>query len=130
MNACETGLGQLNLGEGLISIGRGFIYAGAANVMMSLWPIDDKRSTEITNDYYKFLSNKTTKDESLRHAKLNFIKNYSHISHPYYWAPFITYGNIESVLIKKPVSLYIISFLIIAFIAVSLLILKRIIRNK
>ncbi len=101
LSACETGLGKISSGEGIIGLTRALIYAGAKNVTVSLWKVSDASTKELMIDYYSdFLEKPIPKklDESLayspsmRKAKLKMI-NSPKFSHPYYWSPFVLIGK-------------------------------------
>lgn len=95
LSACETGLGKLQKGEGMISLSRAFFYAGASSIAHTLWKVNDNASSQIMEGFYKELANGKPKDEALRNAKLNFIDANSdnNYSHPYYWAGFVISGD-------------------------------------
>lgn len=93
LSACETGIGELQNAEGVISIARGFSYAGAKSIVSSLWAVNDATTQEIMVDYYANLAAGQPKDEALRAAKLTFIENYRGDAHPFYWAPFVVIGD-------------------------------------
>lgn len=91
-------------GEGLISLGRSFMYAGSPAVVLSLWEQNDE-STPILMDYfYENLKHKIDKDEALRQAKLRYLKSTKGLkAHPVYWAGFITVGNYQAIEVEEPV---------------------------
>lgn len=103
LSACETGLGKISTGEGIIGLTRALIYAGAKNITVSLWKVSDESTKRIMIDYYNdFLSYDvpTNKFESLsyayslRKAKLDLIKTEDgKFAHPYYWSPFVLIGK-------------------------------------
>ncbi|GAB5551016.1 MAG: CHAT domain-containing protein [Saprospiraceae bacterium] len=96
LSACETGIGVLQKGEGVISLARGFAYAGAKSMVTSLWTANDLSTAEIMTAFYKNLKNGQEKDEALRAAKLNFLDQKT-LAHPHYWATFIPFGDMESI---------------------------------
>lgn len=98
LSACNTGVGQLAKGEGVMSLSRGFIHAGCPSVVMSLWSVDDCATSEIMFNFYDNLKKQTTKSEALLKAKMDFITNAkkSH-QHPYYWAAFVQIGNEDAI---------------------------------
>ena len=98
LSACETGVGEFQRGEGIVSMARGFFYAGASSIITTLWSIDDNASAEIMVSFYKNLKAGQPKDEALRNAKLNFLGRMqnSNRSHPLFWAAFVPAGNMES----------------------------------
>ena len=97
LSACETGLGELKEGEGIISLARGFSYAGAKSIVNTLWTINDYRTKEIMEDFYRGISQGLEKDNSLRKAKLAFIRNNPEEALPFYWAAFIPVGDMSAI---------------------------------
>ncbi len=99
LSACETGLGKLQKGEGMISLSRAFFYAGASSIAHTLWKVNDNASSKIMEGFYKELAEGKPKDQALRNAKLNFIdtNNDNNYSHPYYWAGFVISGDTSPV---------------------------------
>jgi CHAT domain-containing protein/Flp pilus assembly protein TadD len=95
LSACETGIGELQRGEGIVSLARGFSYAGAASIVTTLWSIDDFASSEIMQLFYEKLKSGNSKDAALRSAKLTYLnrRKGSNASHPLYWAAFIPVGD-------------------------------------
>jgi CHAT domain-containing protein len=100
LSACDTGLGKLVQGEGLIGLTRSFLQAGAKSVVVSLWEVDDYATAELMKRFYTALEadDSLEKTEALRGAKESMIKNPPKATddrdrtHPYYWAPFIFVG--------------------------------------
>jgi CHAT domain-containing protein len=102
LTACETGSGQIEKGEGIMSLAHSFMHAGCKSVVMSLWKIDEKTSMEITTAFYKYLSQGNTKSESLRKAKLDLLDSKgSKFAHPYYWAGLTLVGDQEAMFTKR-----------------------------
>ncbi len=94
LSACETGIGTLAPGEGIMSLGRAFKYAGCPNVTMSLWNADDRSTSQIMQHFFGHLHNGAAKDRALRAAKLDYLDEArSAQAHPYYWAAFVQVGN-------------------------------------
>lgn len=95
LSACESGLGVVNKGEGTFSIARGFALVGVPSVVMSLWKVNDKVTSDImVNMYRGFINKGKPINEALRDAKLSYLESgdeYS--SHPYYWAAFLQLGE-------------------------------------
>jgi CHAT domain-containing protein len=99
LSACETGSGRYAKGEGIMSLGRAFCYAGCENILMSLWKANDNSTSEIMKVFFKNLNEGMDKDEALRQSKLSFInasKN-KFFTHPYYWSAFIFNGDPEPI---------------------------------
>ena len=115
LSACETGIGTLRKGEGVISLARGFSYAGVKNLLVSLWKVNDKSTEKIMVGFYKNYKNSGKKSESLRLSKLDYLDDATISSlkkSPYYWASFIYIGEITNVN-SQPISYW---WLLIAFI--------------
>ncbi len=94
LSACETAIGEFQRGEGVISLARGFFYAGARSLLTTLWAIDDRSSAQLMDHFYTFLAKGKPKDEALRMAQLNALSSSSHQkAHPRYWAAYILIGS-------------------------------------
>lgn len=95
LSACETGLGKLSRGEGLIGLTRAFIYAGSPSVLVSLWSVDESTAA-LMKDFYQNLKKGMTKAEALRQAKLKLIRTHEggiSFAQPFLWAPFVLVGK-------------------------------------
>jgi CHAT domain-containing protein/tetratricopeptide (TPR) repeat protein len=92
LSACDSGFGKLQGQEGLSSLVKGFMFAGARTVVGSLWNLDDKLSTELMRRFYLSLVGGETKGTALRNAKLALMKEHGSLS-PYYWAGFTLWGD-------------------------------------
>jgi len=94
LSACNTGVGRMQKGEGLMSLSRGFLYAGCPSIVVSLWEVEDQAGTEIMTSFYKNLKKGKTKDEALRLAKIEYLDNSnSRLAHPHYWMSFKCIGD-------------------------------------
>jgi CHAT domain-containing protein/predicted Zn-dependent protease len=94
LSACNTGTGRLKKGEGVISLARGFFYAGCPAIVMTLWEVEDNSGTKIMSSFYKFLKKGKNKDEALRLAKLEYLENAnSRLAHPHYWLGYVSIGT-------------------------------------
>ncbi|MBX7221005.1 MAG: tetratricopeptide repeat protein [Blastocatellia bacterium] len=93
LSACETGLGKEVKGEGLVGLTRGFMYAGAKRIVVSLWSVNDAATASLmTNLYRKMLREGQPPAAALRAAQLELLKS-GKWSSPFYWAPFILQGE-------------------------------------
>ncbi|MEM1219303.1 MAG: CHAT domain-containing protein [Bacteroidota bacterium] len=91
--ACETGIGSLTNGEGILSLSQGMTYAGAASLIASLWKVREQSTTEILSSFYAELQSGENKVEALHAAKLNYLANCSEAElNPYFWAALVYYG--------------------------------------
>ncbi len=94
LSACNTGYGKLEKGEGIMSLARGFSYAGVPSITMSLWNVNDKSTSKIMNGFYHYLKQGSFKNEALRQAKLDYIEQSDKIfATPYYWGGFVFIGK-------------------------------------
>ncbi|MCO6493023.1 MAG: CHAT domain-containing protein [Phaeodactylibacter sp.] len=97
LTTCQGAAGELQKGEGIISLARGFFYAGCASVIPTLWTAREDVSKELMIRFYEYLDQGKPKDKALRQAKLDYLKQLEpesgHLAHPYYWAAFIPMGN-------------------------------------
>jgi CHAT domain-containing protein len=93
LSACETGIGKEIKGEGLIALTRGFMYAGAARVVASLWKVNDRATAELMAEFYReMLVNGTTPAAALRLAQLKLSKH-PRWQNPHFWAGFVLQGE-------------------------------------
>jgi len=114
LSACNTGLGKMVDGEGMLGMQRSFFYAGTSTVVVSLWNVYDRSTASFMNEFYKSLLQQDTskgwvdgalrwigweqsipfgaKATAMREAKLKMIKH-PLFNHPVYWAPFIVVGR-------------------------------------
>ena len=92
LSACETGLANVAADEELIGLGRGFLYAGAGALILSLWSVADSSTTDLMKRMYEALSRGESKSAALRHAQTSFLAE-SRDLHPAYWGPFQLIGD-------------------------------------
>lgn len=97
LSACETGIGELQKGEGIISLARGFSYAGAKSIITSLWSVNDAATEELMEQFYINLKEGMSKDAALRKAKLVFLETHLHDAHPFFWASFVPIGDMNPI---------------------------------
>ncbi|MBN1338039.1 MAG: CHAT domain-containing protein [Bacteroidales bacterium] len=94
LSACNTGYGKIQNGEGVISLARGFAYAGVPSVVMSLWKVKDRSTSILMQKFYAHLKAGKTKDKALQLAKLEYLEGADpFFSHPHFWAGFVHIGN-------------------------------------
>lgn len=90
LSACETGLGHDAGGDDMVGLVRGFLYAGASSLIVSLWSVDDESMTKLTTEFYKYWLSGQSKTQALRSAQLALLQAYEH---PFYWAPLVLVGS-------------------------------------
>jgi CHAT domain-containing protein/uncharacterized protein HemY len=94
LSGCRTGLGKEIKGEGILSLTRGFMYAGAARVLVSLWDVNDNSTAELMAEFYKGMLGKQrlSPAAALRRAQVAMWKS-ARWQAPYYWAAFVLHGE-------------------------------------
>lgn len=98
LSACETGVGSLQKGEGVMSIARGFQYAGINNVLFSLWKINDKSTSVLMKFFYAKLKEHNSVSYANQQSKILYLKSKkieNSKKSPYYWGAFVYYGAFE-----------------------------------
>lgn len=103
LSACNTGYGAIKEGEGIYSLGRAFAYAGASNLVMTLWPVKDKTTAFLVERFYNNLAKGMGKSDALQEAKLHYLAEYPStlLVHPYYWAGYLYMGDNRPVALRK-----------------------------
>lgn len=116
LSSCNTGFGKMRKGEGLISLGRSFFYAGVRSLIITQWPVADKSSARLTSNLYSLMLKGETKDKALQKAKLKFLEQSDPLlSHPYFWSGYILMGDTDEIKYYRLMPVfYILSVLIIA----------------
>lgn len=98
LTACETGKPTYQSGEGAISLGHAFNYAGSESILTSLWNIDEVSSTQIIGYFYEYLAQGLPKDEALKKAKLQYLSTVEgRGAAPQYWAGLVLIGDTSPV---------------------------------
>jgi CHAT domain-containing protein len=97
LSACDTGLGQIKAGEGVFGLRRAFQIAGARTVIMSLWSVEDRPTSEWMLALYqaRLTGNRSTAD-AVRDASLSMVRQRRAkglSTHPFYWAAFVAAGD-------------------------------------
>ena len=108
LSACETGIGEFNRGEGVMSLARGFAYSGTPSITMSLWSVNDESTSELMIKFYHYLKEGFSKDQALRQSKLDYLSNQEEYYklHPLFWAGFVHYGDTIAIIKKENALFY------------------------
>ncbi len=131
LSSCNTGSGALKKGEGIMSLARGFLYAGCPSIIMSLWEVEDNSGTKIITSFYKNLKKGKAKDEALRSAKLEYLASVnSRLAHPHYWLGFISLGDDKPMFVSYDFYFFIILIIALAGIGIDQLIRIKKTRKK
>jgi CHAT domain-containing protein/Tfp pilus assembly protein PilF len=100
LSACESGLGEVESGEGVVGLRRAFFHAGVRSVVATLYPVPDKETAELMTAFYKGLAAGKGKSSALRDAQLAALNSRrgndgKHPAHPLFWAGFVLIGEGE-----------------------------------
>ena len=102
LSSCSSGFGKMHKGEGMMSLARGFIYAGCPSIIMTLWQVSDQSSSELMTSFYRYLKKGKSKQESMRLAKIDFLDSADDLtSNPYFWSGFVVVGDSSPVYRKS-----------------------------
>jgi CHAT domain-containing protein len=104
LSACQTAIGTLNRGEGIMSMARAFVFAGCQSLMSTLWSVRDNDMYLLMPEFYKHLDKGEDKDIALQAAQLAYLNqalNQDTNIEPSHWAAPILTGNIDSLQFKK-----------------------------
>jgi len=98
LSACNTGVGKVQRGEGIMSLSRAFKYAGCPNIVTSLWQANDQSTQKLMGGFFKNLKAGMGKDQALRRTRTEFLDSApDEMTHPYYWGTFVLIGDDEPV---------------------------------
>jgi CHAT domain-containing protein len=92
LSSCESGLGSYDVSEGILGLNRAFLYAGANNVIFSLWKVYDKVSADLMINFYEKVMEEKPYSTALREAKLALINN-PQTAAPHLWSSFLLIGR-------------------------------------
>jgi len=98
LSACNTGTGKIAKGEGIMSLGTAFQYAGTKSLVLTNWEVSDKTTPKIMEYFYSNLREGKNKAAALQQAKLQFLTTTSpETNHPYYWGGFYLLGDVAPI---------------------------------
>jgi CHAT domain-containing protein/Tfp pilus assembly protein PilF len=98
LSACETGIGELQRGEGIVSLARAFAYAGAKSIFTTLWSVNDAKTKDLMLHFHRQLKAGDEKDVALWKAQQQYLqKHKGQAAHPYYWAGFVGVGDMRNI---------------------------------
>ncbi len=107
LSACNTGIGKFQEGEGILSLSRGFAYAGASSVVSTLWDANDASTSKIIQDFYKNLKKGQDKSLALSNAKRTYLsKAKARDKHPMNWAGLVLVGNPDPIFNESNLLIY------------------------
>jgi CHAT domain-containing protein/tetratricopeptide (TPR) repeat protein len=93
LSACETGMGRILGGEGVVGLSQAFLTAGASSLSVSLWPVSDEGTQTFMTELYEAVARRGLSfARAMTEVKRAFIREGS-FREPFYWAPFVFYGR-------------------------------------
>lgn len=108
LSACNTGKGEWRAGEGVFHLGRAFRLAGVRSMVMSLWQVPDRATSEMMPEFYRQLKEGEDKAMALRAAKLAYLDQAEPaFSSPYYWAGFVMVGDEKPLPVPEGTSIWV-----------------------
>ncbi len=118
LSACHTGFGPLRRGEGIMSLGRAFSFAGVPSTLLGMWKLPDQSTSRMLPSFYKYLKQGQDIHKSLNLARLEYLEKTRFIEekHPYFWSGIILYGKSNAVKLPSFSSL---AIWIILFVAIA-----------
>ncbi len=125
LSACNTGYGKLQRGEGVMSLGRAFAYAGCPSVVMSLWPAQDQATADLMGYFYEAIADGMEKDKAMQTARLRYLEEADDLlSHPFYWAGFVVQGEPDA-LTASFAAADVLPYSAVALLLIPILLLRR-----
>ncbi|TPN87536.1 CHAT domain-containing protein [Aquimarina algicola] len=107
LSACNTGSGKIAKGEGIMSLGSAFQYAGSKSLLLTNWSVSDRTTPELIQYFYKNLKEGMNKSKALQQAKLTYIKEADiHSRDPFYWGSFYLVGDTSAMHFEDNTLLY------------------------
>ncbi|TRV63677.1 MAG: CHAT domain-containing protein [Microcystis panniformis Mp_MB_F_20051200_S9] len=95
LSACDTGKGDIKIGQGVYGLRRALVIAGSESQLISLWKVSDDATKDLMVAYYGRLQKGERRSEALRQIQLGMLKGEKQ-KHPFYWASFIPSGDATS----------------------------------
>jgi CHAT domain-containing protein len=95
LSACDTGKGDINIGQGVYGLRRALVIAGSESQLISLWKVSDDATKDLMVAYYGRLQKGERRSEALRQIQLGMLKSEKQ-KHPFFWASFIPSGDATS----------------------------------
>jgi CHAT domain-containing protein len=102
LGTCDSGIGRLTPGEGMLSIAYAFSYAGCASTVNTLWPVDDRANADLIDRFVARLAEGEDRAAALRAAKMDYLDGVgAELGHPYYWGAPVLQGREGPVAVQR-----------------------------
>ena len=95
LSGCQTALGPEVRGDGLLSLTRGFLYAGSSQVLVSLWSVDDEATAYLMAEFYRSMIQDGESPAAALRSAQRWMRQQPHWSAPYFWAAFVLQGAVS-----------------------------------
>ena len=95
LSACNTGMGEMVRGEGVMGLTRAFMYAGTPAIAVTLWSVESVSAKTLSIGMFQNLKQGAAPAQALRTIKIRMLHGEESPSykHPYYWAPYVVFGD-------------------------------------
>jgi len=131
ISACRSGDGALAKGEGMLSLARGFLYAGCPSLIAAQWRVDDYSGAEVILSFVKQLKRGCSKSKALQSAQLSFIEKADPLrSHPYFWASYQVIGSNNALFYSTYVKVLLFFVAVVLAIAIVAVIRLKLIKKR
>ncbi|KZS41004.1 hypothetical protein AWE51_23925 [Aquimarina aggregata] len=126
LSACNTGTGKVAKGEGIMSLGSAFQYAGTKSLLLSSWAVSDQTTPELMKYFYTNLKEGMNKSKALQQAKLQYLQtaNLDRV-HPWYWGGFYVVGDTTAIQFTSNTSWYWILGIVLFVLILARFVYKR-----
>lgn len=126
LSACNTGTGKVAKGEGIMSLGSAFQYAGTKSLLLSSWAVSDQTTPELMKYFYTNLKEGMNKPKALQQAKLRYLQtaNIDRV-HPWYWGGFYVVGDTAAIQFTSNTSWYWILGIVLFVLILARFVYKR-----
>jgi CHAT domain-containing protein len=115
ISSCESGIGKVYRGEGMLSMANAFAAAGCGNIVMGMWKVDDRVSAQLMDQFYKNIRMGLPVDEALVEAKRTYLLNADEFAtNPRLWASLVAYGNHRVISEDSRITIYILFAVILS----------------
>ena len=91
LSGCQSGLAEVSGSDDLLGLIRGFLYAGARSLLLSLWSVNDQSTAMLMGEFYREWTSGANRAKALQNAMISVRRTHPH---PFHWAPFILVGKV------------------------------------
>ncbi|MBG6132257.1 CHAT domain-containing protein [Aquimarina sp. EL_43] len=126
LSACYTGTGKIAKGEGIMSLGSAFQYAGTKSLLLSSWEVSDQTTPELMQYFYTNLKAGMNKAKALQQAKLQYLATANiNRTQPFYWGGFYLVGDSSPIVFESNTLWYWVALIVLVLIGVGVFWYRR-----